>query len=183
MEKYYKNKEDNTTISMKQKVRENALGVSLAGSIFLAGASAVSMVAFAVGTVVYTVAYGEGKTWEECNKCNMIVVNDGEIITFKEIDSPINPGTAQKKEFGKSWKVPSQNDWQSYEVSSMDADSCVIFVYGDNEKIRGDYTDFIIENITLNNDKTIGFNEDNLTDEKYEAYTKEKEEAPQRKRV
>ena len=185
MKKYYKNKKDDKVIPAIQKIRDKAVVVSVSGGILIAAVGTVGMVVFVVGTTAYTLACGEVKTWEECNKCNMIVVNDGSVITFKEIDSPINPSSTEKKKFSKEYKVPFENydNWQSYEVSSMDTNSCVIFVYADDENSRTDYTDFILSNIIIDQNKTLFFNEENITNENYESYLLEKEEAPQRKRV
>ena len=97
MKKYYKSKKDDKVIPAIQKIRDKAFVVSLSGGILIVGVGTVGMAAFLVGMTTYTLTCGESKTWDEANKCNMIIANNGEINVFKEIDSPINPSTAEKK--------------------------------------------------------------------------------------
>ncbi len=184
MKKYYKNKKDDKVIPAIQKIRDKAFVVSLSGGILIAAVGTVGMAVFIVGTTAYTLTCGESKTWDEANKCNMIIANNGEINVFKEIDSPINPSTAEKKSFSRTYEIPFEKyDWKTYEISSLNSNSCIIFVYADDENSRADYTDFILSNIVIDQNKTLFFNEENVTNENYESYLLEKEEAPQRKRV
>ena len=184
MKKYYKNKENNELISIEKIYKSNVSKCIFTGSLFVAVAGCAVSFIGVVGTTVYSVAYGESQTWDEANKCNMIIANDGEINVFKEIDSPLNPSTAEKKSFSRTYKVPFEKyDWKTYEISSLSSNSCIIFVYADDENSRADYTDFILSNIDIDQNKTLFFNEENITNENYESYLLEKEEAPQRKRV
>lgn len=176
IDEYYKNEEliKSMPESVQEKVREEQKRESDNSNKILYRLLAI-MVGVGVGGYGYIIISGH-KTNDSDNyrdNISSILINNGEVTINNDLSESSFLSNEDYKEFMGEISFHKEINNVEYEISYFDDKSLVIYTYDENDTNRKSVTNYIISNITVDENNNIYFDPNDLTEEGYQNYINE----------